>query len=156
MIDPCKDETFLTALMDDVLSDAEASAVHRHVAHCPQCRQKLAQLKEADAMLRGLPSMEASADFEPAFWRKVAAEQEKRERRSWARYLLSGWRPVLTGGLAAGLVAGILLLTHPGKSLSPEELFIAEHVELLNDYDVINHLDLLEQWEVLQIMEDQS
>ncbi len=156
MIDPCQDETWLSAYLDDELSPADASAVRGHLAGCPVCRQHLADFKAIDEMTRTLPNLEPSDGFERTFWSKVAILEEKRKIPSWLAYLLSGWRPILVGGLTAGLVAGIFALTNPVKQVNRDERFIAENIEFLDDYDLIRHLDLMEEWEELQVMEDQS
>lgn len=156
MVDPCRDEIWLSAYLDDELPPEETSAMRRHLAECPACRRQLADLKAMDEMVQALPDLEPSDGFEPAFWSKVAAVQERRKMPSWLAYLFSGWRPILVGGLTTGLVAGIFVLTNPEKQLNPDERFIAENIEFLDNYDLIRHLDLMEKWEVIQAMEDQT
>jgi len=155
-IDPCKDETLLSALMDNQLPPEHAAAVRRHMATCTTCRKRFEALQQADAIIRSMAGSEPSADFDRNFWRKVADLESRRAKRSWLRPLLTGWRPVLASGMAVGVAAVILFYTSQGKEPSPEEVFIAQNMELLQNYDVIDHLELLEQWDAIETMKEPS
>jgi anti-sigma factor RsiW len=155
-IDPCKDESLLSALVDGELSPAHSAAVRRHIAACPLCRRRFDALQDGDALIRGMPALEPSAAFDRTFWRKIAELEEHRASRAGLRYLLTGWRPLLAAGLAAGVVAVIFMHGARSKRLSPEELFIARNMELLENYDVIDQMDILEQWDVVENMKEPS
>ena len=148
-IEPCNNEALLNALMDDELPPAQAEDVRRHLETCPGCRRRLERLQQTDAMIRNLAPLEPSADFDRTFWRKVADLEERRARRSWLRFLLSGWRPFLASGLAAGLAAAIFIYIGLHKRPTAEEMFMAQNMELLENYEMINQLDLLEQWDAM-------
>lgn len=156
MRNPCQDETLLSAFMDGELSENQAQSVRRHLAGCEPCRQLLEELKAADAMIQGLETMEPSADFERTFWRKVNEHQERQRSRWWARWTRPGWRPALAAGLAAGLAIGVFIFNGPDNGVSPEDRFMAENIELLNDYDLIDNLEILENWEALDAMKELS
>ncbi len=155
MIDPCKDQSLLSAMLDGELSQEETHAVERHLAQCAECRQRLAALEQTDELLRTVPALEPSAGFNRTFWQKVDQLEARSTRRNWFRYLFTGWRPLLAGGLA-GLVAAVFIAYGPQKALTPEEMFIAENIEFLDEFEVIRHLDMLESWEVLEAMEEQT
>ena len=108
-VNPCKDESLLSALMDEALPAKHAAAVRRHMESCAVCRQRFEALQHTDAMLRDMEPLEPSPEFEQTFWRKVAELGENRPQRSWLRFLLSGWRPLLATGVMAGLMAAILI-----------------------------------------------
>ena len=155
-IDPCKDETWLSALLDDELSPEHAAAVRRHMARCPQCRSQFETLRRTDKVISEMAPLAPSADFDRSFWRKVDDLEELKQRRSWLHYALTGWRPVLAAGLAAGLVAVVFMHTGQDRKLTREELFIAQNMELLQNFDVIEHLDMLEQWDAIETMKEPS
>lgn len=154
MTRPCKEEIFLSAYLDGELPKSEMDALDIHLEGCPQCRQILATLKTADQMVQELPTLEPSAQFDRTFWQKVDQLEKDRKRYAWLRYLISGWRPALAGGLAA-ILAVVLYSTGNGP-LSPEEMFIAEHMELFENYDMIGNLELLEQWESVEVMREHT
>jgi len=155
-IDPCKDETLLSALMDDELLPEQKAAIRQHMETCPVCRQRFEALQQTDAMINGMEPLEPSADFNRNFWSKVADLENRATKRSWLRVLLTGWRPVLASGMAAGIAAVILIYTGQGKGPNPEEVFIAQNMDLLQNYDVIDHLDMLEQWDAIETMKEPS
>jgi hypothetical protein len=66
--------------------------------------------------------------------------------RIWAGQIFRGWRPVWAAVLTGIAVAALI---HFGRTdaLTTEEVFIAQHIELLEDYDVISQLDMLEEFD---------
>jgi anti-sigma factor RsiW len=155
-MDPCKNETLLSALMDDELSPEQNAAIRRHMQTCPACRQHFEALQRTDAMVKGMQPLAPSADFDRNFWRKVADLENRRTGRSWLRAMLTGWRPVLASGLAAGIAAAIFIYTAHDNGPTLEEAIIAQNMELLQNYDVIDHLNLLEHWDAIETMKEPS
>lgn len=154
-IDPCKEPYWLDLMVDGELSHQEAELVDGHLRNCPVCRQRLRQLQQADDFVRRLPEITPSAGFDRTFWQKVESlEDRKRHRGSW-RHLFTGWRPILAAGMA-GLAAFVIIAIGHQSSSTPEETFIAENIEFFDDFEVINNLDMLESWEVLEAMEERS
>lgn len=142
--------------MDGELSSEDAAAVRRHMATCPECRRGFEALLQTDAMIKGMAPVEPSADFDRTFWRKVADLDDRRAGRSWLRTLLTGWRPLLASGLAAGAAAVIFIYNARDTGPSAEEVFIAQNMELLENYDLIDQLDMLEQWDDIESMKEPS
>ena len=54
------------------------------------------------------------------------------------------------------LLVLITVYSHQGGKITPEEVFIAENMELLQDYDMIDQLDMLEQWKAIDNMKGSS
>lgn len=152
----CIPEKVLGAYLDKSLPDARARQVQTHLARCSNCRQLLADLQQADDMIRALPSITPSAGFDAAFWRKVADLEERRARPAWFDMLFGGWRPVLVSASVVLLVAGIFLYHRIEHKPTREEIFMVENMEMLGDLELIQQLDMLEHWEDIQAMKEQS
>lgn len=156
MGNPCDVEKLLSAFMDGELSEKEVQHVTAHLESCAACRDQLAQLSAADDLIQGLETIEPSADFDRTFWSKVDKLEARRQNRWWMGFLRPNWRPALATGLAAGLVVGVYFFTNLDQGVSPEDRFVAENVEFLNDYELIRDLEILENWEALEAMEEMS
>lgn len=155
MTNACQPEEHLSAFLDRALSPARMQRVRNHLDRCPACKSKLARLARTDAWLRDLPPVDTTPGFEAAFWSKVARLKEERRRPAWVERWLAGWRPMLAAGLAAGMVAAIVMVLPNDRAPRPEEVFMAENMELLNDFDILQRLELLENWEAIQAMKEQ-
>jgi anti-sigma-K factor RskA len=101
------------------MSDAEAQAFERHMAHCPSCRDEIERLRPAaDALPRAVEQLAPPPTLKASLMEVVEREAEgraheparpARPRRSLAERLraLPGLRPVLVAGaLALGVAAG--------------------------------------------------
>jgi anti-sigma factor RsiW len=146
MRNPCKQEPLLNAYLDGELTEAQAAELKRHLADCPGCRRTLETLRHADALVRDLPPLAPSEAFDRTFWEKVDALETGSRYRIWAGQIFRGWRPVWAAVLTGIAVAALI---HFGRTdaLTTEEVFIAQHIELLEDYDVISQLDMLEEFD---------
>jgi len=151
----CKVDALLSAYLDGELPARQSAEVERHLADCEACRRSLQALQHTDTHLRGMAAPEPSADFDRRFWQKVAAVEKETQRSPWSGFWLKGWRPILAGGLA-GLVAAVIIYHHGRQALGPEELFIAEHMEFLKNYELLGNLEMLEQWDAMESMKEQS
>lgn len=156
----CPKEQELSAYMDQALSHHGMARVRRHVENCAVCRDKVAALQQADEMIRLLPEFSPSAGFDTTFWSKVAWVDADRRKTfwpfSWMERFLLGWRPVLAAGLTAGVVAGFFLCIRPDPRPSFEEVFISDNLELFSEFELIEHLDLFENWKAIQSLEGQG
>lgn len=152
---PCSDSVWLSLFLDGELTPREADAVRRHLTACAACRREMALLAEADDLVRELPVLTPSDTFERTFWQKVEQAEARSPFRKFSHYLVTGWRPILVGGLA-GLAAVAIFSLGPHAQPSSEEVFIATHMELLDEFEVIHNLDLLEAWEALEALEERS
>lgn len=101
------------------MSDAEAQAFERHMAHCPSCRDEIERLRPAaDALPRAVEQLAPPPTLKASLMEVVERDAEgradeparpARPRRSLAERLraLPGLRPVLVAGaLALGVAAG--------------------------------------------------
>lgn len=53
----------ISAYMDGEMDSASARRVEHHLSQCPKCREVAADLKNVDALVRGLSKLDASPDF---------------------------------------------------------------------------------------------
>ena len=156
MNNQCHHDHLLSAFLDGELDEVERSRLQRHLAECSACHQRMESLAQIDAMVKGLPQIEPSAQFDQRFWSKVDALPTPRQKQMGWRQLFSGWRPVAAGALASGLIAALLFYSGMNRHLSPEEIFLAENAELLEEYELIDKLDILEHWDAIDLIKDQS
>lgn len=70
-------------LLDGELRPDEESAIETHLATCQHCREELAALKNTDAALRALDTMEPSPFFESRVFNAVRAQTAKPQRLLW-------------------------------------------------------------------------
>lgn len=155
MSNPCPKEPLFSAYLDSELTDTQADELRKHLADCPGCRRVLESLGHADTLIRDLPPLSPSAAFDRTFWEKIETLERESRYRLWARHIFTGWRPIWAGAIMAMVVA-VLVYYGGNDPLSPEDVFIAEHMELLEDYDVIGQLEMLEQLDATEMMKDLS
>jgi anti-sigma factor RsiW len=151
----CKQEQLLNAYLDGELTEAQAAELKRHLADCPGCRRTFEGLRHADALVRDLPPLAPSADFDRIFWEKVETLETESRYRIWASYIFRGWRPVWAAAFT-GLAVAALIYFGRTDALTTEEVFIAQHIELLEDYDVIRQLDMLEEVDAAGAVKESS
>ena len=154
MNNPCNQSKLLSVYLDGELTQAQSDTLKAHLDACPECQRTLATLRDNDARIRDLPALEPSADFDRTFWKKVDALNEE-TRWSWRQNLFRGWRPVWAGAMT-GLAVAVMIYFKSTDPMTPEEVFIAEHMEFLEDYDLIGQLEMLEHLEAINAMKELS
>ena len=140
-------ETDLVPYLRGELPPAERERVARHLDECPDCRQDTDQLREL------LGELSRSIAEPPAVnWARYRAElraklEARRGRRAW------WWQPVPMA--MATSLAGVLLfiavwgvgrqVPTAGDPVTFEEAAIGDNLGLLEQYQVVERLDLLEE-----------
>lgn len=140
----------LTALVDGALPPARATEVLRHVEGCAACRAERDRLAAALATLRRLP---AAPEPSPLFATRLAARlaREGRPGRSWAVRLGAWLDPsalrwkIAAPAAAAALAAGVAVFAV--RLQRAEERAVAEHLDLLVDYEAVASLGDVESAE---------
>ncbi len=146
----CPYETWISAFMDGELTPQRADAMADHLAGCHGCKAKYEALTGLDQLLQSLPELKPSEQFERTFWKKVADWEENRSRRRLADWFKRGWRTVLAGSLALFILVFVSVFQGRfTRSLSPEEIILAEQMDVLQQYELINNLEILENWEAI-------
>ncbi len=76
----CKEiENLLPAYMEDILPPEERKSIEGHLASCFRCSRALADLKKAEALVRGLEEVEPPPFFEQRIMSRVREEAERKK-----------------------------------------------------------------------------
>ena len=152
----CQDtQAELVALLDDQLGPDARERVEAHLADCPGCQAELAALRNALGVVDALPATAPAADLQARFEARLARERAGFLGASWA------WlrRPVPALAMGSGLAALALvavLVMRPGDLAEGQiDAAIVNNMELFTDYEAIQHLDLLEDMDVLEALDDE-
>lgn len=138
----------LTAYLDGALAPGERAAVEAHLAACAGCRAERVRLARALALLAHLPpATEPSPGFEQRFQARLAAERPAPERPGWRDWL--SWRWVAPA-LATAAVAVVLVVT-TGRERAHERA-LAEHLDLLENYEVVASVGAVETPEDAEVV----
>jgi len=147
----CTVEDELTAYLDGELSVVESARVRTHLASCSECRATEALLRRTVTELAALPAFEPSA----ALRRRVRAEVEALPR-PWTERMRAWLRPgvLAPAGVALATAAVVAVVAGQRAVADRTELAVAEHYELLSDYEVVglsqDDLDVVEHLDELQ------
>ncbi|HVP63051.1 MAG TPA: anti-sigma factor [Myxococcaceae bacterium] len=151
----CTVEDELTAFLDGELSAVEAARVRGHLTSCSGCRSTEALLRRTLTELATLPAFEPS----PALRRRVLAKVDALPRR-WPERVRSWFRPGVLAPVGVALAAAAVVVVVVGERTVAERteqrtaLAVAEHYELLSDYEVVglspDDLEVVEQLDQLQ------
>ncbi len=109
------DEEKLGAWIDGALDDGEARGVEEHLRGCFECRRLESELRLFHEALGNLPGgggRERAARETMAAWRGEVQGEERFQK--WGERGF-GWRRLVMGTVAAGLLLGLLL----GHAASP-------------------------------------
>ncbi|HEY1904655.1 MAG TPA: zf-HC2 domain-containing protein [Myxococcaceae bacterium] len=148
----CTVEDELTAYLDGELSVVESARVRTHLANCSDCRATEALLRRTVTELAALPAFEPSV----ALRRRVLAEVEALPR-PWAERMRAWLRPGVLAPAGVALATAAVVAVVAGQRVVSDrrtELAVAEHYELLSDYEVVglsqDDLDVVEHLDELQ------
>jgi anti-sigma factor RsiW len=152
----CINENDISAYIDKALSEKEMVRLRDHFQQCNLCRDKLAVLKRNDTLIHDLPAAEPSAGFDAGFWQKVAELDQKQKHRRRMIPFIFGWKPVLAVAATVMVVFGSVVLYQFNTRPSVEEMFIAEHMDLFGNLELIEQLELYENWDLISTLREQS
>ena len=139
----------LTAFLDGSLATAERAQVEAHLAACAPCRAERDRLAKAMALLARLPAAPApSPTFEARFHARLAARLAA-PRRPRLLALLA-WRRMAPGLAGAALAATVLV--YAGARHRADERSMAEHLDLLESYEVVASVGVVEGADDVQVV----
>ena len=138
--------SMLSAFLDGELSAEDAQAVRQHLDRCDACKREYRLLEQTWQMLQEAEEIEPSSDFAREFWQKARQSLPvRRERRALSRLLI--WGPAMAAGLAVAFLAGWF---SAGGRAGSARIDYAGDIAFLNDYEMLQEMDLLENLPVLQ------
>ena len=147
MKNKCSFQPFLSAYIDKELSDYRTKEIQEHIETCEKCRNEISLIRQIENTMKDVPEIEPSADFERSFWKKIDAIEDKKKRWSISHLSFFKYRPYAAATMIAILIAGFAFYYKAHQISKADEIIIAEHLELLKDFNTIDHMDLLENWE---------
>src|SRR4029453_15079769 len=131
----CTVEDELTAYVDGELSAVEAARGRTHLTSRGPRRATQALLRRTVTELAALPAFEPSV----ALRRRVLAQVESLPR-PWTEQFRHWLRPGVLAPAGVALATALVVAVVVGQRLGAErglELAVAEHYELLSDYEVV-------------------
>jgi anti-sigma factor RsiW len=138
----------LTDYVTDALPPAERAAVAAHLEACADCRRIVEESRVVLAALTANLPAPPPIDWS-RYQADVRARVQTRGHRAW-------WTRPLPGILAAGLAVALVVLTVHGLDRRPTELAAVEEtvlgarLPLLQQYQVVERLELLEDLEAIR------
>ena len=136
----------LTAYLDGELPEAERQELEAALEKDPGLRASLEQLRGAVAAMKALPEPAASAALRRAVLAQVEGPQNLSERLK-AFFTLPRLVPI--AGLAAAAALAVVVTRGGEKTpADPEQLFVAQNMELLEDLDTLG-LESVDDLEVV-------
>lgn len=140
----------LTAYLDGALPPPRRAEVEAHLGGCAACRAERDRLAAAIALLGQLPPAPVpSPGFEQRFHARLAAERATARRPLLARL---AWRWLAPGLAGAAAAAGVVLWTGARHRAHDREAFLAQHLELFEDYEAVAGAELVEDAEDVQVV----
>ncbi|MFZ2632662.1 MAG: zf-HC2 domain-containing protein [Desulfosalsimonadaceae bacterium] len=160
MTNACKITSMISAFADGQLSGKDSARVVRHLEVCDVCREEYAAFRSINRLLCEVPDLTPSPGFDAGFWRKLGEMEKKKAQGPWFKWRDWGFRPAWAVAAATAMIVFGVLMYRQSPLPSPDEagdaagLLMAEDIELYDDFEIIQHIDLLEQWETISSMEE--
>jgi anti-sigma factor RsiW len=132
-------------LLDAQLDAGTTARVRQHLAECPACAGAWRDYERAWQAFVSAPEVEPSCNFVARVMNQLDADERQQPVRVWL------WPPVwrwafATAAAALVLAAGAGLWLKSDRLVNHEliaELPVVQHLDLLTDFDVISNLDRL-------------
>lgn len=153
---PCNDGLRISTFTDAELPDHQMEEIRSHLKECEACRKQLALVQQTDQLIRTMPEIEPSRNFEKNFWKKIADMEEKKNHGPIFALFQFRYKPFAMASLTAMIIAGFVLWSNAPNSPELNEVVIAENLELLQNFQEINHLELLENWDNILKSDEKS
>ncbi|MDY6934819.1 MAG: zf-HC2 domain-containing protein [Spirochaetota bacterium] len=146
----------LSPYMDEELPHYKADKIRLHLKTCRDCRREIESLQLTDNFLAGLTEIESSDGFDVSFWDRI--ENIRRNGRLWSLNTIFSfrWRYYYASALIVILIVFSIMFYNRNPVPTVDDEIISEHLELFRDYEIINHLDLLENWDSINMLKVKS
>lgn len=136
----CKEmEAKLISYTDGRASDAERTAVERHIESCAACRARVAEFRGVWSALDEAPALEPSPSFDARLRQRIAAEPPA--RGGWFGWLMPWPRLALATALIALLAVWVATpLVQAPKENDTTAVILEQDIE---DYDMLADFEAL-------------
>lgn len=157
----CKEHPYLSQLLDGELSETKAMEVRSHLETCERCQQAFAELTRLDSLLKTLPEIDLSPDFDKAFDKRLrnepAAPYYQRLFGRLRDYFFGlGFKPRLAAAVIVILIIAAAVLNPLSSEPTLEERFMAENLDFFDTLDMIDQLDLFTNWDAITKMDENT
>lgn len=151
----------LVAYMDKELSEKDARYTAEHITSCAECRQEFQQLHDVFETLPTVPLLQPSDDFDRVFWEKVRSIRHatpNREQGKWFSEVVS-FCCARRMSFAASAVFAVFICAisffalNPRHEIPQNELVIAKDIELFSNMDVIENSEALDDFEIINMLD---
>jgi len=164
----CREKKYISTFMDGELSSKDKKRVETHLETCPECQKEIATLQSLNSLFREMKEIEPSHNFARGFWKKMEDERAGKIRWDIINPFTWGWPPSVVATTAMILLVGGIVflqktphsLFNPisdsalDKSSNTSVMLIAEDLDFYQDMELISQLDLLENWDVINRIEE--
>ena len=152
-----KIEKDLTAFLDGELAEKQSLAVSGHLETCHGCRRELQLLRESMALTREWNDISPSAEFDRAFWHKLAAMNERHSRKPGI--FSQAWSLLTANYIATPVALALLLLitfvqSKPSPDAGLQDKYMIMHMDLFLNLDAIDKKEALENFEVIEVLDE--
>jgi anti-sigma factor RsiW len=153
----CKDvQIELAAFLGGQLKGEEAHGVRKHLASCARCSSALSATDRIETLTLMDEVVEPAPDLQERFRTRLEAHRQSQAVAVRAGWWNSLWQPrrlAAIGALAAVLIIGIYWLNlEPGVSEIDLGLNGYEQLPLLQDMEIIQNLELLEDFDAIAVL----
>lgn len=134
----------LIAYLDRRASSADRQEIERHLMLCVDCRSRAEQFRALWGVMDEMPAIEPSYGFDSRVRERVAAEPA----RGWLAWLVPQPRLAISAALLAVLAVWTVKTSPVNKPVAPPTASIQQE-----DFNAINNLDVLENYDVVTSMD---
>lgn len=151
----------LVSYLDRELQEKEFAYITEHLRDCTICQGKLDELQESMSILLEWKEIEPSEGYDYVFWEKVAKLKEdretKKEKRGIPHFLQLCFNQRFSLVTSAALAVFIVVITFfalkPQRDLPSNELGFTKDIELFYNMEIIEHSEALENFEVINLLD---
>lgn len=156
-------QTALIPFVRGELDEAEREQVAQHLAECAACLDEAAALGATMTQVGNVTTsmpMPSWPAYQAELWRKLA-EHEAAGMRWWRPHF--GWASMAMAGALAGVIAIVIVIAARMNQPTPlphvDQLAIENEINgadlgLLRDYPVVAQLELLENYDVVEHLDE--
>ncbi len=152
----CRYKHLISPFLDGELSDHDADELQAHIISCKACKKEYQSFQHIDKILLDLEDVEPSSNFNRSFWQKISDIESKKEQWTLVNPFSWNLKPYIATVAVVIIITGVYIFHKQPITPEPDEIFIAENLELLKNYEVINHLEFIEHLDEIMALKENS